>query len=177
MPLFLSCYADGGQDQLLEGLSGTYDSGEQVQSAPGAHVAASAAGVERRVSKGVGAISERQKRGNIGGAIALPAAERRPSDVKKTYTCIVKECPYVANTLKDLREHRVTHPDEIPWICYIDGCTRTFTQPDFLLKHQRSVHFAVGDDGQLVAKKVRDAEKPFECVHEGCGYAATQKAI
>ena len=66
-----------------------------------------------------------------------------------------------------------THPDEIPWICYIDGCTMRFTHPGFLWKHQRSVHFAVGDDGQLVAKKVCDVEKPFECGHEGCGYAGT----
>ena len=128
-------------DQLLEGLSDVYDSGEQVQSAPGAHVAAGAAGVERLVSKGVGAISERQKRGSIGGAIALPAAERRPSDVKKTYKCIVKECPYVANTLKDLREHRVTHPDEIPWICYIDGCTMQIYSPRFFMEASKKRAF------------------------------------
>ena len=83
LALFLCCHANGGGDQLLEGLSDVYESEEHVQSAPGAHVAASAAGVERRVSKGVGTISERQKRGSIGGAIALPAAERRPMMLKK----------------------------------------------------------------------------------------------
>ena len=49
----------------------------------------------------------------------------------------------------------------------IDGCTRTFTQPDYLSKHQKNVHFAVGDDGQLIAKKVRDVKNHLNVILMG----------